>query len=270
MPDREAYYDETPAAAARYDALHADRTADVAFYVAEARRSGGPVLEVGCGTGRVTLPIAGAGVDIVGLERSPWMLAEAARKARAAAPDVRRRLRLVRADMRAYAFRRPFARVFLPFRVLQAMLEVPDQLAALRRARASLAPAGRLVLDVFDPRYDLLAGAIEAPSPLAETGRSYREPDGTTVVEKFVRRYEPVRQVLDQTFVYERTDETGRVLDRAFEPLRLRYFFRWEMEHLLARAGFAVEALHGGWDREPFDEHGVDQIWIARPTGGDK
>jgi SAM-dependent methyltransferase len=257
-----SYYEKNPAAAERYDALHAAQTEDVAFYVDEAVRSGGPVLEVGCGTGRVALAIARAGIDVVGLDRSAPMLAVGAASRRRAESATARRLTLVRADMRAFGFRRPFARVFLPFRVLQSMLTVPDQLAALAACRTALAPDGRLVFNVFDPRYDLLA-AGSLPIEMSETGRGYSDQE-SEVIEKWSGWYDPVHQLLHGTFVYERRNAAGGAVDRAFEPLILRYFFRYEIEHLLARAGYEVEALYGGWARQPYHEHGDEMIWIAR------
>jgi SAM-dependent methyltransferase len=257
------YYDETPAAAARYDRLHAEQLDDVRFYVEEARRESGPVLEAGCGTGRITLPIAETGVRAVGLERSPHMLAVAEAKRRAAPAEVRARCAFVRADVRRFAFRRPFAQVFLPFRVFQALLTVEAQLAALGATRAALRPGGRLVFNVFDPRADLLAdgGAVER---VRESGRRY-EDAGTRVRERFVARYDLVEQILDLTFLYERETPNGAV-ERAFEPVRLRYFHRFEIEHLLGRAGYEVEALYGDWQRGPFVENGQEMIWVARRT----
>lgn len=263
-PEPTSYYEKNSAAAARYDALHASQTDDLAFYVDEAVRSGGPILEVGCGTGRIALSIARAGIEVVGLDRSSSMLAVAAASRRGEDPAAGRRLALVRADMRAFAFRRSFARVLLPFRVFQSMLIVPDQLAALAACRAALAPEGRLVFNVFDPRYDLLA-AGRSPIEMTETGRGYRDGEDE-VVEKWTGWYDPVLQLLHGTFIYERRDSVGVVVERAFEPLVLRYFFRYEIEHLLARAGYEVEALYGGWEREPYDENGEEMIWIARPA----
>jgi SAM-dependent methyltransferase len=265
IAEHASYYDKTPGAAERYDALTAPQTDDVAFYVDEAVRSGGPVLEVGCGTARVALAVAAAGVEVVGIDRSPHMLEAAAVNRRAADPATRGRIALVRADMRAFAFRRAFDRVFLPFRVLQSMIEVEDQLAALACCREALAPGGRLVFNVFDPRYDLLAARL-TPNELVETGRGYRV-DGCEVVEKWTGWYDPVPQVLHGTFVYERKDATGDVVERVFEPLTLRYFFRYEIEHLLVRAGYEIEALYGGWERRPYAEHGLEMVWIARKAG---
>jgi SAM-dependent methyltransferase len=250
-------------AAARYDALHADRTDDVAFYAREAADSGGRVLEVGCGTGRVALAAAAAGAVTVGLERAAPLLSVAASKRARSPAAVRSRLALVRADMRAYAFRRPFARVLMPFRVFQAMLTIDDQLSALAAARRALAPGGRLVLDLFDPRLDVLAEASLGPAPLAPTGRSFRDGRGEWR-ERVAARYDLESQIVDLTYVYERAGDDGAVADRSFERIRVRYFTRWEFEHLLARAGYEVEALYGGWDGSPPAAEGEDMIWIAR------
>lgn len=257
------YYDKTPAAAARYDALHATQIEDTAFYVEEAQNHGAPVLEIGCGTGRVTLAIAEAGVRVVGVDSSAHMLEVAASKRSQAPDDVRKRIALVRGDMRRFAFRRTFAQILMPYRVFQSMLEVVDQLAALAAIRSALASKGRLVFNVFDPRVDLLAGDDHDPLPVQESGREYRDDRGR-VRERFTVRYDLPTQLLDVTFIYERLDDAGVVAAREFEPLRLRYFHRFEIEHLLHRAGYEIEALYGGWEREPFDRNGQEMIWIAR------
>lgn len=257
------YYDKTPTAAARYDALHATQTEDTAFYVEEARNHGAPVLEIGCGTGRVTLAIAEAGVRVVGIDSSAHMLEVAASKRGRVPEEVQKRIALVRGDMRSFAFRRTFAQVLMPYRVFQSMLEVTDQLAALAAIRSALAPRGRLVFNVFDPRIDLLAGDSHDPLPVQDSGRDYRDDRGL-VRERFTVRYDLPAQLLDVTFIYERLDDAGAVVAREFEPLRLRYFHRFEIEHLLHRAGYVVEALYGGWERKPFDRNGQEMVWTAR------
>jgi hypothetical protein len=155
----------------------------------------------------------------------------------------------------------------MPFRVFQAMLTVPDQLAALGAARDALAPGGRLVLDLFDPRLEVLAEAADGPGPMAETGRGYRDGRGAWR-ERVGARYDLESQIVDLTYLYERVGDGGSVLERSFERLRVRYFTRWEFEHLLARAGYEVEALYGGWDGRPLDAEGEDMIWIAKKKVG--
>ena len=259
--DGDRYCD--PVVAARYDVLLADQLDDVRFYVEEAGRRPGPVLEAGCGTGRVTVPIAEAGVRVVGLDRSSHMLEMAEAKRRAAGADVASRCAFVRADLRGFAFRQPFAQAFLPFRVFQALLSVPDQLAALASIRAALVPGGRLVFNVLDPRVELLDPEA-GPGRVRDTGRAY-EAGGDRVRERLAVHFAPVEQRLDLTFIYERRTPHGDIL-REFEPVRLRYFHRFEIEHLLARAGYEVEALYGDWDRGPFVENGQEMIWVARRT----
>lgn len=248
---------------ARWDAFHADRVDDVAFYVEEARRSGGPVLEAACGTGRVALAIAGAGIDVAGFDADPARVARAEAKRRTARPPGRAAFWV--ADLRAPGARgAAYERVLIPFRGLQSLLTTADHVAALEAAARVLRPDGRLVFDVHDPDPALLADAAEGPTPLEPTGREVVAEDGVRVVERFTRRYDPRAQVIEQTFVYERTDSAGRVLAHAYEPLSVRVLFRFEIEHLLARTGYEIEALHGGWRREPYDATGEDMVWIAR------
>ena len=148
-----------------YDALHAGAIPggdDVAFFRRLALETGGPVLELGAGTGRVAIPIAEAGIDIVGLDRSSAMLAVAEGKRRALPTDVRRRLRFVEGDMTDLRLRRRFGLVFAAFRVFMALADVADQRRALAGVRRQLRPGGLLVLDVFDPRLDrLVHGPLE-------------------------------------------------------------------------------------------------------------
>jgi len=253
-----------PRTAARYDALHRGQVEDVAFYVEEAMRGEGAVLELGCGTGRVALAIAEAGIPVIGLDRDPAMVEAAEAKRRAAAGAARRCARFVRADMRAFAFRRRFARIVAPFRSFQTLLTVPDQLAALSCARESLRPDGRLVFDVFTPDAGSVAAASEAPSPLGRTGRSFRDDTGETVEQVSVR-FDPATQTADLVYAYDRKADGASRTERECETMRVRWFHRYEMEHLLARAGFAVETAWGGWGRSPLQVVGEDVVWVARP-----
>lgn len=265
MTDAVDHYAGPAFDARRYAAIHAGQTRDVAFYVGEARRGGGPVLELGCGTGRVTFPIADAGVPVVGLDRSAPMLEVAAETRRASPRAVRERADLVRGDMRSFAFRRPFSRVLAPFRGLQALVVVSDQLAALRCARDVLDSAGKLVFDVFTPDPRSVAAAEETASPLEETGRTFVEGEVETV-ERASVGFDPAVQIAELEYAYERRDGGGALLDRSFETFRIRWFHRYELEHLLARAGFAVETVWSGWGRGPLAGVGEDEVWVARPA----
>jgi ubiquinone/menaquinone biosynthesis C-methylase UbiE len=240
--------------AQHYDAINQElrRTSqDVAFYLALARASGGPVLELGCGTGRVLLPIAREGIACVGLDASPEMLDVL--RAKRPPPN----LELVHAAMESFDLGAArFALVTIPFRAFSHLLEVPAQLATLANVRRHLAPGGKLALDVFDPKLARLAIA-EEPEALAVSAET---PRGR--VQRFDRVTRDVaRQVLTLhvRFVAEAKDECGE------GELQLRWFHRYELEHLLARAGFAIESLYGAFDRSPWAPGG-ETIVVARPA----
>jgi SAM-dependent methyltransferase len=242
--------------------LYAGRR-DVAFFVDEARRSGGPVLELGCGTGRVAIPTARAGVEICGLDASAEMLARFREKLAAEPADVQRRVSLVQGDMRAFDLGRRFRLVTLPFRPFQHLVSVQDQLACLARVRAHLTEDGRLILDLFNPwlRY------LTDDSRLEERpeGEPFALPDGRRVVRlaKIAKR-DLLHQVQDVELIYEVTHADGR-RERIVERFPMRYLFRYEAEHLLVRAGFEVEALYSDYERSPFGAHDPGElIFVAR------
>lgn len=246
------------AIAENYDAEYAvirDPSGDRAFYAELARESGGPVLELGCGTGRILLPIAQQGLSCVGLDLSGSML-EVLRKKRPPA-----NLTLVQAPMTDYELGAGrFRLIFLAFRVFQHLYTVPEQLAALACARRHLAPGGLLAFDVFAPD--------PARSALAEEPETedVRAPDGEAEVRRFAKvRRELATQMLTVHFRHERW-QAGAKIDEGTSEIHLRWFHRYELEHLLARAGFAQVGLYGGFDRRPFSGRG-EMIVLARSTG---
>src|SRR5438552_11266328 len=126
---------------------------DVEWFSALARRTGGPILELGCGTGRITVPIAQEGHHIVGLDRSAAMLERAERRARRADVEVR----WVEGDMRAFSFNEAFALVFVALNSF-LMLDPEDRWACLARVREHMAPRGRVAIDVFKLHHLTIAG----------------------------------------------------------------------------------------------------------------
>lgn len=249
-----------------YDTLHAAVPGgeDLAFITELARETGGPLLVLGCGTGRLTIPLASGGFDVVGLDRSSAMLEVARAKSAALDPDSRRRLGLVEADMTSFELDRPFGLVFAVFRVFMALLDPEAQLAALTTAFRHLAPGGRLVIDLFDPRLDALVPGTHAISRLV-TGRLA----SGSVVEAgpFERTCDMVRQVFVERWRFVERDPAGREIRVEEEVLSLRWTYRYEMRHLLALAGFEVEAEYGDYAGGP-PTYAAEQIWVARRREG--
>lgn len=253
----------------RQDALFYDHYAtgvpgDIEFYVEEARRAGSPVLELGCGTGRILIPVAEAGVDIVGLDRSKSMLAIARDKVAKLPPETQRRIDLVLGDMRHFDLGRRFNLVMIPYRSFLHLLTPEDQRRALRCIRNHLVNGGRLVLNNFDPRLDIIVAHRGSLGSSLKLNREFVHPEtGRRVIVWDTRRYEPEEQTLHQYFVFEELDEQGQAVAKTYTPVVLRYLFRYEMQYLLELSGFAVEALYGDFEYGPF-RSGGEQIWIAR------
>src|SRR3990170_3104384 len=141
-------YDERDFVAEFYDHVVPYRERqDVAFYVEMARESGGPALEIGCGTGRILLPTARAGIDIVGLDGSELMLAICRKRLSSEPSEVKSRVQLVRGDMRRFDLGRTFSLITTPFRPFQHLITVEDQLSCLGCIHRHLVDGGRFILD---------------------------------------------------------------------------------------------------------------------------
>ena len=247
-----------------YDWATAWKQDDIPFYVEEAQASGGPVLELGCGTGRVTIPIARAGGEVLGLESSARMLQVARRKYRAAGP-LPGKLTWLRGDMRRFSLGRQFALAIIPFRGFLSLLSVEEQRRCLECVREHLAPGGRLVFDIFVPDLEMLTDDGSTPFhfrdvPHPETGRR--------LVLWHQNRFDNHSQVNSARTIVEEVDETGQVVRRVYRDFQIRYIHRYEAQHLLELCGFRVLELYGDFDRQPLDEDSTEMVWVATPRQG--
>lgn len=223
---------------------------DVGFFVERARETGGPVLELGCGTGRVLIPTAQAGLEIVGLDDSALMLSVCGRKLADEPAEVQSRVKLVEGDMRSFELGRTFRLVTIPFRPFQHLLTVEDQLSCLAAICRHLLSGGRLVLDVYNPDLTRLVDEKFLAESAGEP--EFTMPDGCRVVrrDRAVTR-NLAQQWQDIELIYYVWHPDGRE-ERLVYPCRMRYFFRFELEHLLARSGFRVEEVYSDYDRSPY------------------
>jgi SAM-dependent methyltransferase len=246
-----------PAEAARLAALYevdtAEKDDDIPFFREMAKRTGGPILELGCGTGRVAIPLARDGHRVVGLDRSAAQLAIARRKAGAAGV----KLELVAADMRAFALPEPFRLIVVAFNTF--LLLTPDERrACLARVREHLAREGTFLLDVFQPNPEVIAGKQGA---LVHEWTRVDPETGRTVMKS--QWSEADVDGVDTAQLYDEIDQDG-VLRRYARSFRLHYLYRRELELLLAGAGFAVEAVYGSYDLEPVTSRSPKLLAVAR------
>jgi SAM-dependent methyltransferase len=255
-------YNARPEIAELYDhvPLYRDRK-DAAFYVDFCREAGAEVLELGCGTGRVLIPAAEAGCTITGLDQARYMLERCESKLRTLAPKVRKRVTLVEADMTNFSLGRTFARAIVPFRPLQHLVKVEDQLSFLACVHRHLIPSGKLALDVFHP--DLKRLASPASSEEIEDTAEYTLDDGRRLRRTFrLTAKRLAEQTNDAELIYYVQDADGNTT-RIVHAFPMRYFFRYELEHLLARAGFQIAEFFGNFDRSPFTDSSPEMIVIA-------
>ena len=234
---------------------------DLGFYVEEARAVDGPVLELGCGSGRVLFAMAAAGIPAVGLETDEELLARARQRLSSADAETQRNVKLVAGDMRAFALGRSFGLIAIPYRTFQHLLTPVDQTQSLECIRSHLRQGGRLVFNIFDPLQDMarfgLDQALRRETDFIDPGTGHQ------IVVWYSRHYDPQVQLMEQELIYDEVDEQGQAVGRTYGRLTLRYSSRWEVQYLLERGGFVVEALYGDFGRRPFPGYG-EQIWIAR------
>jgi SAM-dependent methyltransferase len=223
---------------------------DVAFFVEAGQESGGPVLEIGCGTGRVLIPTARAGVDIVGLDLSPHMLRVCQKRLHREPVHVQSRVRLLQADMRTFVLSHAFTLVTIPFRPFQHLTTVEEQQACLASIHRDLITGGRLILDIFNPAVERLVSDNLGQECGDEP--EFTTPDGRRVVRrhKIVAR-DHFRQINAVELIYYVTHSNGRT-ERLVHSFPMRYIFRFEAEHLLARCGFRVEQVYADYDKSPY------------------
>lgn len=237
---------------------------DMTFFVDMAREAGGSVLEIGCGTGRVLIPTARTGVNITGFDLSTAMLDVCQQRLTQEPEAVQARVQLEQGDMRQFDLGRTFALVTLPFRPFQHLLTVDDQLACLGCIQRHLQPGGRLVFDLFNPSLHILANDMMIGVEY-EREPEFTMPDGRRVLwrDKIVAR-DLSRQVQDVEIIYDVTHPDGRQ-ERRKHAFPMRYFFRYEAEHLLARTGFVVEQVYADYDRTPYGaKYPGELIFVAR------
>ncbi len=249
-----------------YDWVEPYRTRqDVSFFVEAAQEFGGPVLEVGCGTGRILIPTARAGIDIVGLDLSPHMLEVCRKHLRREPQDVQARVQLFLADMRQFDLARTFRLVTTPFRPFQHLTTVEDQLRCLACIYRHLADDGRLILDIFNPSLDSLV----RDNVGQEFGNEpeFTTPDGRRVVrrQKILSR-DYFSQITQVELIYYVTYPDGRE-ERLVHAFPMRYLYRFEAEHLLARCGFEVEQVYADYDKNPYGSmYPGELIFLAKKT----
>lgn len=240
-----------------YDWEHDQYVADVDVHVGFARRFGGPVLELACGTGRLLEPLVRAGFVCTGVDSSPAMLERARRRLENVAGT---QTTLVEQRLEDLDLSSQFRTIIVGLDSFGLLLKRADQVRALQAAKAHATHDGRLILDVANGN---LRGAVEPPEELIHD-LTMSDPESARPITKFVlRRARPADQLDELMFFYDEQDERG-YLRRSTVELRLRWFTRFELELLLQSAGWQVDELYGNYDLEPYGPTSDRLIVVAR------
>ena len=251
-------YDEL--ASSIYDAYFSGISGDVDFYLNEAKNSGGGILELGCGTGRISIPIAEAGVRVDGLDPSPAMLKQADAKLQIANSEVTNLLRLQWGDMRSFEMNRRYKLVIIPYRSFMHLKTLEDQVMTLTTIFDHLKPGGSLIFNIYDPMMELVL--MEPIFGDRQYDTEFRHPkNGHLVKAWYTRLIDIVPQIITQHFWFEEHGDNGIVVNQYETDLTLRYTHRYEMHYLLEMCGFQISHLYGDFDRHVYT--GAEQIWIA-------
>jgi SAM-dependent methyltransferase len=229
---------------------------DVDLYREFAREAGGPILELGCGTGRVLAALSDLDLPLFGVDTSDSMLAIAGDR-------LKSRARLIHADMcEVDRLSPPCPPIWMAFSALNTFLHLPDaeaQIAALEALRRVVVPGGLLLLDLFvpDPHYllQLDGRVISEFSTTLDTGDR---------VSKWVSRtHDAATQAIETTVWYDLVPAGSQQVTRYSDHYYTRYVYRFELEHLLARTGWEVVSLFGSYDLEPYGPESDRLISLA-------
>lgn len=237
--------------AAFYDEYYDDERQpdDAEFYVELARDADGPVLEVGCGTGRVYLELLRAGVDASGIDLSAGMLDVLRERASEAGLDPRVR----QADMRSFRAEREYGLVIVPFRAFLHNLTLADQKAALRSFRDALAPGGTLALNFFTPNFEFVC-------------ENYGE-ERVRTIEHEDEAYD-LRVVTELDDAVEQIARTDQMLEQDGEVIRessyrIALVSKREFELLLEATGWSDWTVYGGFDGDPLEDASQEMVWVV-------
>lgn len=232
---------------------------DIPFYVDYAEKCRGEVLEGACGTGRILIPMAKAGVNVIGLDISKGMLDVVQKKIEQLDQKTRARISLVHGDLTNFETGKTFALIIIAYRSFQCLVTKKEQGACLERVHKHLSRDGLFILDLFAPRHDFLA---EKKRRL-ELSSFFDDTLGVEVTRRAEDEYNLARQTLKEDRFYKWIDKRGKpqCYKWSFE---LGYLFRYEAQLLLEKYGFTVIDVFGNFKKAPYDYYSGEQIFVAR------
>jgi len=240
-----------------YDIEYRNVVEDIPFYIESFKDITLPLLELGCGTGRLLFPLASNGHNILGLDISSEMLKIARRKLRKEYPSLKDNIEFIKGDMRDFNLKKSFGGVLIAFNTFMHLLTIEEQDRCLSCVYRHLEQKGRLIVSVTNITPELISS------------KDYYCHNSLFAIEEFggylhkyeTRFFDTVHQLIKLNIFYDIIDKSGGV-NRYVREMLLRYFHRYEMERLFISCGFKIEALYGDYDFSSFKENSPYMIWV--------
>lgn len=267
MPNHSDSYNVS---AKHYDASYASlkTLVDLPFYVDLAKKSAGPILELACGTGRVLLPIAREGLEIDGVDNSVPMLDVLRLHLENEPPQIRQKVTLHEADIRHFRTNKKFALVIIPFRPMQHMFTLQDQISALSTAAAHLQENGILAFDVFYPKFELISAGIgEEVFDLEWPAKG----NSRQTVRRYFKKesIDKIHQTFSGIFIF-RTFEAEKLVHEETEPLKMSYYTYPQIQALFKIVGLEPIAEYGSFAKAPLDNSSDQMIFVLKKSARSK
>jgi SAM-dependent methyltransferase len=248
-----------------YDIIHTGLDGERDYFVAKSRELAVETLEIGCGTGRLAIPIAQEGIDITGLDDSAKMLVRC-RENKKATGRLSGKITLHRGDMCNFDLKRSFPFVFMAYRTFMHALTPEAQRSCLASVRRHLSDDGLFILSTWAARPSLIQRAVGGPfaDTLREVAR-YRIPENArTLVHYHRARYDEHRQLLIEDHDLHEINVRGKIERKHHAPLVRAWTTPREMLHLVTASGFVPETVLGDYFGTPFGEGSTEMIWLLR------
>ncbi|MCB8967327.1 MAG: class I SAM-dependent methyltransferase [Ardenticatenaceae bacterium] len=246
-----------------YDLTHAALTEDIPYILQVARQSAGPVLELGCGSGRLLLPLAEAGHTVFGVDNSPVMLARAQARVQQLPPAQAARAQVLLADMTQLTLTpaQPFGLALLPYNTAMH-LPLPQLTQTLRRVKGYVQGNGRFFIDLANP-------FIVAATPndrMLTLENVLTDPDtGETIVQMAANWLDEEAQILHITWLYDASPAAGGAVQRTVAQVDYHYLYPHQVEMALHDAGWRIVRMSGDYADTPFDEESERLLVLAAP-----
>ncbi|MFI2859325.1 class I SAM-dependent methyltransferase [Paenibacillus sp. JSM ZJ436] len=239
-------------------------SADIPFYLDRAKRLGGRVLELACGTGRITIPLAREGVEIWGLDYSKSMLEVLEKKVQKLSTESRQHLHTVYGDMTDFSLSEKFKLIFIPFRSFQSLETDEQALQCLSAVHNHLEEDGQFIINVFKPIKKLGAWWVDPAENLDY--ESVLESGEHVTRHSIRKRVDTERRLLFTDFIY-RLDQDGELVQEFHDSIRLRYFYGDDIRRLITSSGFTIDEEYGWYDGTSVQD-GREFIFVCRKSTG--